>query len=165
MAWSLPCSSGFIHAISSPTVDLPTFLAKFLWRNEHCKVGLSACGRKRSTDIILAAVGRFDADDEHMFRKPSVITPKRRGNAESEALFTEQSIAAISRTIACDGILFGKMNDVFVFRVRRTRPCHVLDAFGQWRSDRAEAAWEFTVTESFRAFVPMRVISFILTAT
>ena len=78
----------------------PTLLRKFWRRDEHREVGLAAGAGKSRCDIGLLTLRVFDAEDEHVFGHPAVVSRHVGGDAEGEALLAEQRVAAVTRTVA-----------------------------------------------------------------
>ena len=126
---------------------LPAFFQKRLRRDQHCKVRLAARRRERRTDIIFAAIRRFDTNDQHVLGKPALSTPKRRSDTQSQTLLAKQSVTAIARTVRNDRVLFGKVNNILVLRIRRTWPRNIGLTFTQRHSDRVQTACEFTFAQ------------------
>jgi hypothetical protein len=120
---------GLIQAMSSPMVV--TFQPLRLWRrDEHGEVGLAAGRREGGSDVMLLALGRFDAEDQHVLGHPAVIARHVRGNAQGQALLAEQRVAAVAGTVGPDFAGFGIMDDVLGGRV--ARPARILLAGLPW---------------------------------
>ncbi|ABA49082.1 hypothetical protein BURPS1710b_1575 [Burkholderia pseudomallei 1710b] len=94
-----------------------------LRRDQHREVGLAARGRKRRGDVILAALGRGHAEDQHVLGEPAFVAPHRRRDPQREALLAEERVAAVARAEAPDLARLGKMHDVLG---RIARPRHIL---------------------------------------
>ena len=89
--------------------------------NEHGQVGLTACRRERRGDVLglILRVGQFE--DEHVLCEPAIVAGHHRSDPQGEAFFTEQSIAAISRTKRPDVASLREVDDVFIIRIARPR--------------------------------------------
>ena len=99
---------GLIQAMSSPMVVIfQPFEA--LRRNQHGEVGLAAGGREGGGDVVLLALGRFDAEDQHVLGQPALVARHVRGDAQREALLAEQRIAAVAGTVGPDFAGFREM--------------------------------------------------------
>ena len=107
-------------------------------RDHHGEVRLAAGARERGSDIGFLAVGGLHAEHEHVFGHPTLVACHGGGDAQSEAFFPEQGIAAVTRAEAHDQALFGKMGDVCLGRVagpgdillsRLERATHRVQAF------------------------------------
>src|SRR6185437_6783601 len=96
-------------------------------RHQHREIGLAASRRERRRDISLLALRTLDAEDEHVLGEPALLTAEDRGDAQREAFLAEQRVAAITRAVRDDRVLFRELDDVFVLRI--ARPGHVLLAF------------------------------------
>ena len=111
MARSWPVASGLIQAMSSPTVQIFQPL-KPLGRDHHGEVGLAASRGERRRHVGHLALGRLDAEDEHVFGHPAFIAGDVGGDAEGEAFFAEQRVAAVAGAVTPDFAGFGKVDDV-----------------------------------------------------
>ena len=69
--------------------NLPALLREFGRRDEHREVGLAAGAGKSRRHVCLLALGVFDAEDEHVFGHPAVVSRHVGGDAEGEALLAE----------------------------------------------------------------------------
>ena len=114
--------------------DLPALEA--FGRDQHGKVGLAAGRRKRRRDVILLALRVGDAEDKHVLCQPTVAQPHVRRNAQREALFAEQRVAAIARAVAPDLARLGEVHDVFRLVAR---PRDVLLPGREWCADGVHA--------------------------
>ena len=86
---------GLIQAMSSPTVV--TFQpSKRLRRDQHREVGLAARARESGRDVGLLALGRLDAEDQHVLGEPALVARHARCDAQREALLAEQRVAAVA---------------------------------------------------------------------
>ena len=117
-----PSSPNFIHAMSSPMVS--TFQPG-IGRDEHGEVGLAARRRERGGDVVHAALGARDLEDEHVLGEPALVARDHRRDAQREALLAEQRVAAVARAERPDLARLGEVHDpllVGVARPRRRRP-------------------------------------------
>src|SRR5258708_18091163 len=94
---------------------------------------------------MLFPVRRGHEQDEHMFGHPSLLASNDRSDPERETFLAQQRIAAIARAIGPNGGIVGKMDDVFLPRIRFAWPRDVLLARLQRRSDRMKAGDELPV--------------------
>ena len=67
------------------------------------------------------AVRGFQSGDQHVFGHPLVFAGDVRGDAQGEAFFSQQGVAAVSGAIGPDFAGVGKMTDVFVIVARPAR--------------------------------------------
>ena len=79
-----------------------------------------------------------------MFRHPAFLFGDGGGDAEREAFFAEQCVAAITGAVRPDRRFVGKMNDVFVFRIGFARPRDIGLAGLERRADGVQAGNERT---------------------
>ena len=91
-------------------VNLPAFESG--WRNQHCEICFAAGAGKRRGDVGFLALRILDADDQHMLGHPAFVARDVRSDAQREALLSQQSVAAIARSIRPNLTRLGKMNDV-----------------------------------------------------
>ena len=97
--------------------DAPSLVAHIgilLGRDEHGQVGLSAGGGESGGDILGLALGIFDAENEHMLGHPALGFGLEGGDAQGEALFAQQHIAAVAGVDAPDGVILREVDDVAV---------------------------------------------------
>ncbi|CUK23122.1 Uncharacterised protein [Achromobacter sp. 2789STDY5608615] len=113
-----------------------------LRRDQHGEVGLAAGRRERGGDVVLAALGRGHAQDQHVFGQPALVAAHGGGDAQREALLAEQRIAAVARTEAPDLAALGEVDDVLG---GVAGPGHVGLAGGQRLADRVHARHEVAV--------------------
>ena len=132
--------------------DFPALFAKFLRRDEHCKVRLTASRRECSRDVVLLAFRGLDTEDEHVLGEPALLAGEIGSDAESKALLAEESISSVAGTERPDRAFFREVDDVGVVRV--ARPFHVFDARLERHTDGVDARNEevvlFDVAEHFR---------------
>jgi len=98
----------------------PYFISLFLkelGRNKHCEVGLTASRGECSANVVNFAVGIFNAEDEHMLSKPAFFSCEVGCYTESEALFAEKNVSAVTGVNGHDGIVFRELNDITIFFV------------------------------------------------
>ena len=107
-------------------------------RNEHGKVGLSACGGEGAGNILYLAFGIGELEDEHVLGKPSFFMRNYGCNAERKTLFSEKGVSAVSRAIGPDGAFFGEVGDVLVFDISTGPLTVVAFAFGEGLSYRVQ---------------------------
>ncbi len=144
----------------------PAFFLKRFRRNEHREIRFAAGRRESGADVIFAAVGRFHADDQHVFGEPALLASERRSDAQSEAFFAEQRVAAVARAVAARSILSSGKWTMYL-------------SFGSGEHGHATSSWpsasgiptecrQCTNSPSpsaSSALLPMRVMIFILTTT
>ena len=128
-------ASGLIQAMSSPTVH--TFQpSKPVGRNQHREIGLAAGAGKSRRDIGLFALRVLHAEDQHVLGHPAFVARDVGGDAQREALLTQQRVAAIARTVGPDFAGLGEMDDVFLFVAW---PRHIRLAGRERHADRVHA--------------------------
>jgi len=93
-------------------------------RNQHGKVGLAACRWERSAHVVLFALRRRQAEDQHVLSEPALLATEARSDTKRIALLAEQGIATVARTVRPYGWLVRKVADVDVVRV--ARPAYIL---------------------------------------
>ena len=64
-------------------------------RNHHGEVGLAAGAGEGGSDVGLLARGRFNAQDEHVLGEPAFLAAEIGADAQGQALFPEQDVAAV----------------------------------------------------------------------
>ncbi len=119
--------------------DLPTIKAGR--GNQHGEVRLAAGRWKGCGDIGLFGFAvfilwAFDSDDEHVLGHPAFVARDVAGNAQGEALFAEQRVAAVTGAVAPDFARFGEVDDVLGVVLR---PWHVGLAGRERRSNAVDA--------------------------
>ncbi len=97
--------------------DLPAVEA--FGRDEHGEVGLAAGGGEGCGDVGLFGlalfVGRgFDSDDEHVLGHPAFVAGDVGGDAEGEAFFAEERVAAVAAAVGPDLAGLGEVDDVLL---------------------------------------------------
>ena len=108
--------------------DLITLLSVFFGGNEHGEVGLTAGGGERRRDVLgFLVLGALAAEDEHVLRHPALVLAEVGGDAQREALFAEQHVAAVSGVHGDDGIVLGEVHDVSLFGVDVAGAVEALD--------------------------------------
>ena len=134
-------------------VDLPA--RHRVRRDEHGQVRLAAGGRKGAGDVMRLARGALEADDEHVFRHPPLVTGLPARDAQRVAFLAEQRIAAVARTDALDVELVGKMHDETALGIEvagRVQPANeAAFAFDALQRGVAHACHEFHVDDDIRA--------------
>ena len=115
--------------------------------NKHGKVGFAAGRRESTADINFFTRGGFDAQEQHVFGHPLVLTSNGRSDAESKALLAEQSVAAVTGTEGPDFLGFREVADVFFFVAG---PGNVNFTGFQRGTDCVEAGNERTVAVALR---------------
>ena len=116
--------------------------------DEHGEIGLAAGARKSPGDIALLAFGTGQAEDQHMLGQPPPFTRHDRGDAQGEALFAEQGVAAVAAAVRPDHLLFGKVDDIAVLRV--AGPGHILFTGPQGFAHRMQAGDEGIVAQDIQ---------------
>ena len=117
--------------------DLPALVFEDFWRDEHGEVGLAAGARKSGTDVGFVAGRIFHPEDEHVLGHPALVAGHGGGDAEGEAFFPEEGIAAVSGAEAHDEAFFGEVGDVSVVGV--ARPRDILSAWSERTTDGVDA--------------------------
>ena len=112
LVWPEPCD------VVADDGRFPAFFLIWLWRDEHREVRLAAGRGKGSGEIGFMAIGLLHADDEHVFGHPLVFARDVGGDAQCEAFFSEQGVAAVARAVGHDLASLGEMDDVFVLIAR-----------------------------------------------
>jgi hypothetical protein len=56
-------------------------------RAQHREVGLAARRRERGGEVVLLALGRDDADEQHVLGEPPLVTADDRRDAEAKHFF------------------------------------------------------------------------------
>ena len=120
IARSIPFSSGFNHAISSPTVETFQPFIDAGGINIAMLVLPQGAG-KSSRNVSFFSLKAFHSKNQHVLRQPLVIPCHAGSDSQSQTLFSKQGISAITASVGNDGSLFWKMNDVGVIRVTRPR--------------------------------------------
>ncbi len=95
--------------------DLPAFETG--GRDHHGEVGFAAGAGEGGGDVGLfggavGALGGFDADDEHVLGHPAFVAGDVGGDAEGEAFFAEERVAAVAAAVGPDLAGFGEVDDV-----------------------------------------------------
>jgi hypothetical protein len=169
-AYKRPSLPMRIHAISSPTVSIcrplvrsttssktrsgsgsctaaatatATYLPTGNGRLQHGEIGLTTSARERGCNVLLLAIRRCDAEDQHVLCKPALITCQHRCDSQRQALFAKQRIAAVARTIRHNAPLLGIVHNVLG---GVARPCNICATRLQWRTDRVRARHKFVIT-------------------
>ena len=62
-------------------------------------------------------LGRLDAQDQHVFGQPAFVAAHDAGDAQGEAFFTQQGVAAVTAAVGNNQAIFGEVADVFDRRV------------------------------------------------
>ena len=88
-------------------------VAQGVGRDHHGEVGLAAGAGEGRGDIGLFAIGRGDAEYQHVFGEPAFVPGHAGGDAQGEALLAEQGIAAVATAVGPDAPLLGKWTMYF----------------------------------------------------
>jgi hypothetical protein len=150
-----------IQAMSSPIVvtfqpSMPAggiSIAKLVFRRRS--------GTPR--DIVLAALRRRHAEDQHVLGEPALVASHRRGDPQREALLAEQRVAAVARAVAPDLLRFRVVDDV-LGRVARPGDILLPGSSGAPTVCMQGTKWP-SLPSTSRTARPMRVMIFMLTAT
>ena len=97
--------------------NLVTEVLVYCRRNEHCEVGLTACGRECSGNVLNFAVRILNAEDEHVLSHPAFFSAEVGSDTQSEALLTEQNVSAVTGVDGPDGVVLREVADVTVLLV------------------------------------------------
>ena len=111
----------------------------------HGQVGLAAGAGEGAGDVVGLALGRGEAQDEHVLGQPALLAGHGRGDAQGQALLAQQGVAAVARAVRPDGRLVGEVHDVLVLGIALARPGHVVLERGQRRADGVQAGDELAV--------------------
>jgi len=103
-------------------------------RDQHGQVGLAAGARESTGDVFDVAFGAGQAQDQHVFGEPAFIAGLDGSDAQGEALFAEEGVAAVTGAVGPDQAFIREMADVFLID-RGTGPGDVLLAFSQRSAD------------------------------
>ena len=106
---------------------LPAVFAVALGRDEHGEVRLAARRRERARHIAHFAFGVLDAEDEHVLCQPPLAAAEHGGDAQREALFALQHIAAVVGVDGDDLVLLREVDDVAVLGIERDLGVHAED--------------------------------------
>ena len=117
--------------------DLPALFFNRVRRDHHGEVRLAAGTRERGGDIGFLAVGRLHAEHKHVFGHPTLVARHGGGDAQGEAFFAKQGVAAVTRAEAHNQTLLGEVRDVGLGRV--AGPGDILLARLERASDRVQA--------------------------
>ena len=77
--------------------DFPAIEA-FGW-HQHGEVCFAASAGERSCHVVFFSLRIGHAQDEHVFGQPTLFAPHAGGDAQGQALFAQQGIAAVARTV------------------------------------------------------------------
>ena len=105
----------------------------------HCQIGLAAGAGERGGDVLLAAAGRGQSEDEHVLRQPAFLSRHHRRDAQGKTFLAQQRVAAVTRPVRPDGRFIRKMDDVFLLRIGLARPGDVILAGLERRANRMQA--------------------------
>ena len=106
---------------------LPALFAVALGRDEHGEIRLAACGRERTRHIAHLTLRVLDAENEHVLGEPALAAAKLGGDAQREALFALQHVAAVIGVDRDDLVLLREVDDVAVFGVELGLGVHAED--------------------------------------
>ncbi len=121
-------------------LHLPAFEA--FGRNQHGKVGLAAGAGKGGRDIVLLPLRIGDTQDQHVLGQPPLVARHDRRNAQRQAFFAQQRIAAVARAVGPDLARLGKVDDP-LFRV--AGPAYGFFAYCQRHAHRVHAGNEISI--------------------
>ena len=116
--------------------------------NEHRKIGLATCRRKRRSDVFVSTLRVGEFKNQHVLSQPAIVTCHHAGNAQRKALFAQERIATIARAVAPDFASVGEVGNVFVVGV--ARPRRVFLTSFEWRANRVQAWHPLIVTKSIQ---------------
>ena len=123
--------------IVTHAADLPAFRTHVGRGNHHGEIRLSAGAGECGSDIGFLSIGGFYAQDEHVFSQPALIAGHGGGDAQGEAFFPKEGIAAVSRAEAHHKPFLGEVGDVGVLGI--AWPGDILRRGCERRSHRVEA--------------------------
>ena len=86
-------------------------------RHQHGKVGLAAGAGEGRCNVVLHPFGAGHAQNQHVLGQPALVLPHLGSDAQRQALFAQQGVAAVARAIAPDFARFREVDDVFRRRV------------------------------------------------
>ena len=67
-------------------------------RNQHREIRFAAGARKGRSDVMLPAIRRFHAKNQHVLGQPALLPRQIRTDPEREAFLAQQDIAAVAGT-------------------------------------------------------------------
>lgn len=70
--------------------------------DEHGEIGFAAGGGEGCGEVGFGAIRGMEAEDEHVFRHPFVFPGDVGCDAECEAFFTEEGVAAVAGAVGHD---------------------------------------------------------------
>ena len=114
--------------------DLPAIEA--VGGDEHGEVGLAAGAGEGGGHVGLLAFRVFHAQNEHVFGEPAFVPRDIRGNAQGEALLTQQRVSTITGTIRPDFPGFREVDNVLLLI---TRPRNISLPGSKRRANRVHA--------------------------
>ncbi len=123
--------------------DLPAI--EGLGRDQHGEVGLAAGAGEGRRHIGLLFFGGLDAQNQHVLGEPAVVPGHDGGDAQGQALLTQQGVAAVAAAVGPDLAGLRKMGDVLVIDVRGAGPDDIFLVRFQRGADRMHAGYEFAV--------------------
>jgi len=108
----------------------------------HGQVGLAAGARESCSDVFDHAGGAGQLQNQHVLSQPALFPGLYRGDAQREAFFAQQGIAAVSGAEGDNLAGFREMGDVLLVH-RGAGPGQVRLPVGQGRADRMHTFDEF----------------------
>jgi len=81
-------------------------------RLKHGEVGLAAGAGEGGGDVVGAALGRRQLQDQHVLGQPALVAGHHRGDAQGVALLAQQGVAAVARAVRPDLPVLGEVDDV-----------------------------------------------------
>ena len=99
--------------------DFPAIEA-FGW-HQHGEVCFAASAGERSCHVVFFSLRIGHSQDEHVFGQPTLFASHAGRDAQGQALFAQQGIAAVARTVRPNFASFWVVNDVLDGRVARPR--------------------------------------------
>ena len=106
---------------------LPAVFAVALGGDEHGEVRLAARRRERARHIAHFAFGVLDAEDEHVLCQPPLAAAEHGGDAQREALFALQHVAAVVGVDGDDLVFLREVDDVAILGIERDLGVHAED--------------------------------------
>ena len=102
--------------------------------NHHRHICFSARAWKRSGHVRHFAAGIFQAKNQHVLGHPALLARHPACDSQRETFFSEQRIAAVTRSVTPDQSFFGEVRDESPIRIEfadRMQPRHKIFGISQ----------------------------------
>ena len=80
-------------------------------RNEHREIGFAARARESGRDVMFSALRRLHSQNQHVFRKPPLLTGQVGTDPQRQAFLAEQNVAPIAGAYRHNLVVLWKMTD------------------------------------------------------